>query len=252
MALFKPAWEEALGADYGQVEFCTRHAEVSALLRDALRYLSILPQASNQRYSRYVPAWWSGVISPNSAWNHGGTASSAIDQASLDQLAGFGELLEARLSVTSATPAARQDDLTGLRAACVEWLDFLGESSVRTQVRDALSAQIAHLIWLIDNVDLFGVSRVAQEGQAVGGAVVMASAEVTDPEERSRWGDLTGGFLRKVAAFTVASQLIFVPALTTAADMTEQAERAVTAIAKVISVGANDESQEEQASGKQE
>jgi hypothetical protein len=233
------AWADVLGCKYGTLEFALRQCEVSALLRDALRLVTVLSESARSRYERYSTAWWTAVVSPNMLWNGGGHHSSGIiSQADLDMLGSLGEVAESRFPNTLVSPA--DASLSGLRDACENLLNYVGYvRSIRLETQAVLRMQIEHLIWLIDNVDTFGTGRIVQEAQAAVTSVATATAEAaassgsSDVEQQKVWRERSNAFIRKVAAFTVVGQLVFLPALTATADMAEQANRAIEAVADI-------------------
>ncbi|MEU5756334.1 hypothetical protein [Streptomyces sp. NPDC047829] len=90
-------------------------------------------------------------------------------------LAVTADLIAGTLAGSSAAP--RGGDLADLREKCEEWLTLLEEipsGSISDGTRDQLSVQVAHLIWLIDNVNLFGGARVAQQTEGLVGSLTQA------------------------------------------------------------------------------
>ncbi len=230
----RTAWSEVLDSEFESADFARRHCEVVMLLRDTLRVLTVLPEASQKRYGRYTNAWWLAVIAPTMFWQTAGhRADVIIDQSNLDQLAALGELIGARFASTALSPAAT-GDVPGLRAACVDWLAYLNEvTSLRAESRAVLRAQVEHLIWLIDNISMFGPSRVVEDAQAVVTSVATTMAEVKDQEQRSGWQQKTRKLLVTVAGFTLAAPLVLLPALTNAVDIAEQVNRGINVVAEI-------------------
>ncbi|MEV0010830.1 hypothetical protein [Streptomyces sp. NPDC047973] len=98
-----------------------------------------------------------------------------ISEQALDMLAVTADLIAGTLAGSSAAP--RGGDLSELREKCEEWLTLLEDipaGSISDATRDQLAVQVTHLIWLIDNVGLFGGARVAQQTEGLVGSLTQA------------------------------------------------------------------------------
>ncbi len=227
------AWAEVLGAEYKAPEFVRRHLEVVGLLRSAMAFLDTLPSATQARFERYVPWWWSSLFLPHIIWD-GAQAGMTIEEPNLDALGTLGDLYEARLQGTVVVPTG-EDQLSDLREQCLEWVEIIPRTpGLSAPVAQVLVSQVRHLIWLIDNAGTFGTSRVFQESQAVVAAVATAGADVTDPGARLDWRQRVQ---RTAATILIAVGLMsgaVTPALSASADAVEQLTHTVQAGRQLI------------------
>ena len=193
-----------LAAEFGSVSFARRHGEVVNLVLDTLRNIEMLPTASRQRLLGYVPAWWTAVLSPLVNWQRSDAmARSVIGASDLDHLGKAADLIEARLAGTATAPAG--EILLGLKAQVEEWRALVAEATELAQpVRDVLEGQIAHLLWLIEEVPRFGVARVANESQGLVGALVQAAPRITNSERKGRWKTQLGSLCIALGLLTGA------------------------------------------------
>ncbi|MER5763835.1 hypothetical protein [Streptomyces sp. NPDC002082] len=184
-------WAFALEASWGSVEFAKRHAEVAHLMVATIEQLNALPERARERTLRYVNSWWNSLVQPQLNWTDASRpANNIIAQDMLDHLEAAADLIAGNLVGSIAAP--RGVDLDGIAEQCREWLDLLRGmegSEISGPVRDGLVSQIEHLIWLVENVELFGGARVASEASRVIGSLAQASAimENANPETVSRW-----------------------------------------------------------------
>ncbi|MGC9410736.1 hypothetical protein [Streptomyces sp. DZ1-3] len=173
------------------MEFAKRHAEVMNLMVTTIEQLNALPERARERTLRYINAWWSSLVQPQINW--GDTARPAkgiIKQDMLDHLEAAADIIAGSLVGSAAAP--RGIDLDGIGEQCREWLDLLHgmeESEISGPIKDGLISQIEHLIWLVENADLFGGARVASEASRVIGSLAQASTtmENANPETINRW-----------------------------------------------------------------
>jgi hypothetical protein len=197
------AWAKYLKSDYDSDDFAYAHAEVLLLLRDALRYAFALPKPSRERYLKYSKAWWAACLYPAGDWQK--TAPNAIISTSeLDHLAGLGDVLEASLVGTMAVP--RTDNLEGLKADAEGWVEVLKGTDVGIPeaTRRVLRAQIDHIIWLIDSVETYGPTRVAEEAGVFATSLATATPQVPEGAARGEWTARAQDWVAKVSLFTVA------------------------------------------------
>ncbi|MEU6544512.1 hypothetical protein [Streptomyces sp. NPDC046859] len=85
------------------------------------------------------------------------------------------DLIAGTLAGSSAAP--RGGELSDLKDRCEEWIQLLENipsGEIDESVRDRLHGQVEHLIWLIDNVGLFGGARVAQQTEGLVGSLTQA------------------------------------------------------------------------------
>ncbi|MFC8709984.1 hypothetical protein ACFUCQ_08595 [Streptomyces sp. NPDC057197] len=171
----RDGWAIALEAPFGDADFVRMHSEVANLLSATCRDVDALGGRQSDRVSQYFPAWWSAVVYPNGSWIGDVGCQNLISEQALDMLAVTADLIAGALAGSSAAP--RGGDLSDLREKCEEWLTLLEEipsGSISDGTRDQLSVQVAHLIWLIDNVNLFGGARVAQQTEGLVGSLTQA------------------------------------------------------------------------------
>ncbi|MFE0353213.1 hypothetical protein ACFW2I_06945 [Streptomyces nigra] len=188
---YADGWALALGAEWGSMEFAKRHAEVVNLMVATIEQLNALPERARERTLRYINAWWNSIVQPQVNWGDTGRpAHGIIKQDMLDHLEAAADIIAG--SLVGSTAAPRGVNFDAIADQCREWLDLLQsmeESEISGPVRDGLISQIEHLIWLVENVDLFGGARVASEASRIIGTLAQASAtmENANPETVSRW-----------------------------------------------------------------
>lgn len=223
------AWSKVLDAQWNSFEFAQRYGEVVCLWSDTLNQISALaPERTRKRMLTYVYAWWSALIMPDAAWqNNTVNPRDAISQSDLDQLANMVDLISAQLKGTAVAPVG--GDLAALRSQCEEWMSLLGDTEEITDesFRRTLQAQVGHLLWLVDNAQLFGTSRVIQHGDQLTGALIRAShmseGRIRNPEK----------FKRQIIALVAALALV-AGMVRDSGTVIGAAEHSVPAIEKVI------------------
>lgn len=183
-----------------------RYAEVWGLLSESLRLIASLPELSQARYLKYADAWLHMLATPGGNWN---SNTIDINEPALDQLGALGDLADSILIGTASVPAGGED-LESLRSECEEWLTSVDQFvELPAAARHELSAQLRHLLWLIDNVSTFGVSRVTQEARST-------EATLRAQEDRLS-GDRLTGWKQKAGAFSMALMVVTGGLTTTAA-----------------------------------
>ncbi|MFE3900690.1 hypothetical protein ACFXPY_10065 [Streptomyces sp. NPDC059153] len=188
---YDEGWVKALEAEWDSVEFTKRHAEVVNLLLLTIQQLQALPERSRDRFMRYVPAWWSAIIQPKVNWaDNGRPAVNVVGQDILDHLESAAEIIAGSLVGSDAVP--RSGDLNEISQQCQDWIAFLQEieaSEIDGSLKDQLIAQLEHVVWLIEHVDLFGGARVAGEASRVIGSLAQVGATMSNaqPETAGRW-----------------------------------------------------------------
>ncbi|MFI8517213.1 hypothetical protein ACIGEZ_05210 [Streptomyces sp. NPDC085481] len=230
---FRGGWADALGAEWGSSEFARRHAEVAGLLAETIRQVQALPDAQQNRYSRYFPQWWTAVVQPDVSWSDPGRpARVLVTQETLDHLASAADLLKGALQGTSSAPSGA--NLEGLRESCHSWLDILAEmpeGELPLSLQEEITAQIRHLLWLIDNAALFGAARIARESSSVVGALAQASTVLTGQDAQT-----SGKWKRGFLAFVTASAL-FATGATQVQTAIDAGSGLVKEIAQVVESG---------------
>ncbi|MFD4554376.1 hypothetical protein ACFWP5_08600 [Streptomyces sp. NPDC058469] len=209
---YASGWAQALDAEWGSLEFAKRHSEVVNLLLDTVVQLNALPERARERSLRYVPSWWIAVVQPQANWtDNGRDSSSIITPDMLDHLEAAADIIAG--SLVGSTAAPRSTDLQGISDQCQEWIDLLqsmDDVEISGSVRDELLSQIEHLIWLIDNVHIFGAARVSTEASRVIGSLAQASATMgnSNPDTASRWGKAWIAFIAVCVAFNVGAPIV--------------------------------------------
>ncbi|MFF9198569.1 hypothetical protein ACF09L_25470 [Streptomyces sp. NPDC014779] len=227
---FRNGWVAALEAEWGSSEFARRHAEVAGLLAETIQQLQALPEAQQARYSRYFPQWWAAVVQPDVGWTDSGRpARVLITQETLDHLASAADLLQGTLRGTTSSPAG--SNLEALKESCTSWLELLEQtpdSELAPSLREEITAQIRHLLWLIENAQLFGIARISRESTTVVGALAQASTVLTgqDPE--------TGGKWRRGFVSFIAASALLATGMTTLQTAVEAGTGMVKEIARVV------------------
>ncbi|MFC8227083.1 hypothetical protein [Streptomyces sp. NPDC057287] len=207
-ATLRNGWCKVLDADVNSVDFSKRYSEVAVLLQMTIRQLDALPDRSRARCERYAPDWWMMVVQPNHNWSDNSRSPAALfAQDKLDHLESAADLISGNLVGSGAAP--RSADLEEMTRQCNEWIDLLaamGEDEINGPVRDALVSQIRHLLWLIDNVTLFGGARVAEEASGVIGSLTQAGATLVNvqPNNAGRWKNAMLGLLAACVVFNQA------------------------------------------------
>ena len=184
------AWSKVLEASFGSLEFAQRHGEVVRLWNDIVVNIGALAgERTRKRMLSYAATGWHALIMPNTQWQSGNSApANVISSSDLDHLASLSDLTLAQLGGTAADPAG--SDLATLREQCDEWMLLLADSDEITDesFRNTLRAQISHLLWLINNANRFGVSRVVEHGDQLTGTLIRTAyapdvkSKVKDPE----------------------------------------------------------------------
>ncbi|WP_143076617.1 hypothetical protein [Streptomyces sp. MUSC 14] len=131
---------------------------------------------------------------------------SIIDDDKLDHLESTADLISGNLVGSNAAP--RSTDLGQMSDTCTEWIDLLasmGEDEIDGPLRDQLMSQLRHVVWLVENSNLFGGARVAEEASTVIGTLAQASVSAVNMREESasRWKK---AFLALVTACIVFNQ----------------------------------------------
>jgi hypothetical protein len=211
-ANYANGWAQALEAEWGSLEFSRRHSEVVNLLLDTVVQLNALPERSRERSLRYVPFWWTAVVQPQANWtDNGRNANDIITQDMLDHLEAAADIIAG--SLVGSTAAPRGTDLQGISDQCREWIDLLrsmDDAEISGPVRDELVSQIEHLIWLIENVHIFGAARVSAEANRVIGSLAQASATMgnVNPDTVSRWKKAWLAFIAVCVTFNVGAPIV--------------------------------------------
>jgi hypothetical protein len=223
------AWAQVLDAQIHTVEFARRHMTVVGLLDSTLRQIEGLPTRSRDRFQPYVNAWWSAVCAPNWQWNSNVDIPNIISNEHLHLLESAGDIIEDKLELSVRSPGGA--DLAALREQVEEWLRLVeGETDLPLELRRSVLQDFSHLIWLMDNVELFGVAAVAETGQTALGGVALAGAQL--PKDRQpKWRE-------KVAAFA-GSLLMLAGAMDAGRLALESGEDLVGEVVNIVQVDAD-------------
>ena len=178
------AWANTLGVEFGSSAFVRRHSEVVALLGDVVKLAQALPETTGEWALRYAPSWWRAVIMPRIDWHSSGKAS-VISVSDLDHLHSLADLIDGRLAQVS------MDAFGGVRVKAEALLEEVrrveSQSEYGQRVLRILEADLEHVLWLIDNVDLFGSSHVVSAVQGALGSAAMATAAVPEQQREGAW-----------------------------------------------------------------
>ncbi|MER6713750.1 MULTISPECIES: hypothetical protein [unclassified Streptomyces] len=187
----REAWCQVLGAQWESLEFAKRHSEVVTLLQMTIRQLDSLPERPRSRCERHVGSWWILVMQPILNWADTNRSPHALfDANQLDHLESTADLISGYLGGSNAAPQTSKFE--EIVTQCQEWIDLLtsmGAEEINEPLRNQLISQIRHLIWLIENANLFGEARVAEEASTVIGSLAQAGATLVNvrPDNASRW-----------------------------------------------------------------
>lgn len=170
------AWKVVLGADVGTVEFAQRHGEVVALVGSVGDRLRGLPEGNNlrNRSLRYLPEWYSAVVYVG-PWDHSShRAEAIITTSALDQLQGLGEQFDTIFG--DERTSLSEDAIARLRENLQEWRDLMEDADLPRGVAEQIRAQVNHIEWLLENVNLFGTQPVVDKTRELVGSGVSAVA----------------------------------------------------------------------------
>jgi hypothetical protein len=216
-------WSQALGARLGSKEMGQRHAEVVNLLTGTMDQVAALPDEKRQTYEPYFMAWWTAVVSPEAQWGGQTKGSKIISREHLSLLTSVGDVVEARMDRSPSAPGAF--NLGQIAEQCAEWLEALQEpGEVADPFRRSLIQALNHVQWLIENVALFGVARVAKAANTVTGEVIQAIPHVRR-DARKIWA-------QRLATWT-ATLMVFTAFNTASVEAIESTERLVSALTDV-------------------
>lgn len=201
-------WTTVLGAEAGNVVWAQRHAEVVGLFRAVIQQLESLPNGdrSQMRALKYAPSWYRAVVWQDH-WQHNSQpAHNVISASDLDQLGFAADYLAYRLPSGAAHPS--DDAIARLRQEVQAWLGLLNETEdLSESVREAIAGQMRHVLWLLDNVDTFGITPVVRETQVAVGQVTetMFTRPSGSPLKR-KWVMHFGGLLVALGLVTQGVQ----------------------------------------------
>ncbi|MEV0359748.1 hypothetical protein AB0H71_27205 [Nocardia sp. NPDC050697] len=166
------SWSAALAAPIGSHEFIQRHCEVVRLFTAVHQRLLGLPEGdrARNRSLQYLPAWYDVVV-PREHWqNPEVPPSDLIETPVLGLLESVGDIFD--LQDREVGAAVDRAALERLRESLHAWRDLLNETTLPETLATQIRHQVAHIEWLLDNVELFGGEPVVTAaGQLLGTGV---------------------------------------------------------------------------------
>lgn len=159
------AWGTVSHLSTGGAGFARYHAEAMELLSEVAEAVATLSPAAQDRYRKYLPAWWNALVRPRNDWQ--GTRG-IIDASDLDHLASLADVLEAMAGpgLDSRAPEVLYTAV-GLVIAQVE-----KDTGLPHTVREQILADLRHVQWLLENVGTFGVDHAVAAAEKVTGRIV--------------------------------------------------------------------------------
>jgi hypothetical protein len=182
------AWNVALQSEDTALDLYRRHAVVVGLLRNVTDQVDILPSPARNRLWRYVPQWWEIVLAPTVQWHATTSVAAHADLNSLDHLGSAADILAHNLSGTSM--ALRSADLADLLDKVSIWRTDLRDGQfedIPKALRLSLIQGLEHIIWLINNSNVFGAARAVQAAEEMTGKLAVATAHLKTAEILKAW-----------------------------------------------------------------
>lgn len=196
----RDAWGKVLQTTFGSADWPRRHAEVVRLFQAVLNQLLSLPESDGTRLRglRYATAWYDAIVWPK---NWDAQAGAAISQTNLDLLASVADVLAARSGHSLRSSAA---DIETLRDEIAGWLQLVRETTdLPASVREEIAAQLAHVQWLLDNIETFGTGAVVRETEAAIGKVTETLfTRLGVSQFKKRWIRAFGGLVIALGLFS--------------------------------------------------
>lgn len=181
-------WISALESDGTELDLYRRHAEVVGLLRSVTNQIDGLPNTTTrERLWKNVQQWWDIVQAPDITWSSSISIAAHTDENSLDHLGNAADILAHNYQGTNVAPVGA--DLTNLREQTSEWIVAIAHAyeDLPDALRKILIKGLEHIVWLIDNAEIFGVARAVQAAESMTGRLIIASDHITTPEQSSGW-----------------------------------------------------------------
>lgn len=195
------AWETVLGDQATSVVWTQRHAEVVGLYQTLMQQVLGLPERDRKRPLYYAPTWYKAVVWQTHWQSNQEGPSKIIDDDSLNALWFVGELLVHVRPGTATLPPA--DAVDRLHQELLAWLDLLGETDdVPRAIREEIAGQVQHVLWLLENINLFGAAPVVRQTREVVGRVTETIA-TQNPQSStaSKWRTRAGHLLVALGLF---------------------------------------------------
>jgi len=178
------AWAAVLEADFGSEEFVRRHSEVVALLADFLGLVNADPDVRRRaRNAEYGAAWWLALVHPTANWEDGSMAQGAgvIQKSDLDMLITIADVLEG--GGDGVGPGA--EELDQLRSAVVAVITEIEDAGLPLGLRTQLLHDMDHVIWCLDNCEMFGSGSVQRAAERATGAVIATIPRIPEGGRKS-------------------------------------------------------------------
>lgn len=175
-------WQQVFGQAPESVAFARIHTELMSLLTEVLHDIRELPPEGQERYATYFGAWWAALVRPRQDWAADGRL---LDKASLDMLASVADVIEMRASLRGQAREDAPEVLMRLVTGLLEQVQ--GESTLALHVQQQIVADLKHVLWLLENVELYGISHAITATEQLAGRISVAG-QVTRNSRLRRWG----------------------------------------------------------------
>ncbi|AXK74254.1 MULTISPECIES: hypothetical protein [Mycobacteriaceae] len=189
------SWVHVLGADVGTDDFSLRHCEIIAVWRQVYDLIFALPEGDDDRsqYLGLMSHYYTAIVYPD-AWTN--PSNKMATRLIVDQLTGIASTIKYR---ALAAPSLTDDSIARLYESITEWRDILDQADFEEKLKAELHAQVDHLEWLLDNVNLLGSSPVVEASKKLAGTSLVAMQ--AKPSFAKRIGKATAAALAAIALF---------------------------------------------------
>lgn len=140
------------------------------LLAEVLADIRELPHDRQARYAPYVLSWWTALVAPRQDW---GSQFPVIDQPHLDMLSLVADYVEARGALQGIPRDDTRDVLHRLATEMLATVE--NDESLPPHVRDQISADLNHVLWLLAHVETYGVAHAMRATQQAASRIQVAS-----------------------------------------------------------------------------
>lgn len=163
------AWMRVSGFAIESVDFARFHAEVIELLSEVEEAVRGLPEIQRGPYVDYLTSWWEALVLPRTDW--AAPRHQLLEPSHLHLLGALAGVLEARALVTGLP---NPDAAGTLRRAIVFLLSEVeSDLDLPVTVREQIVADLRHVLYLLDNAELFGVDHAVTATEKVLGKVLV-------------------------------------------------------------------------------
>lgn len=180
------AWQKTTGYGHTSADFARLHAATTALLNETVEGLTRLQPTRRERHLKYLPDWWSALVRSRFDWaSKGQNVPPLIERSDLDHLAAAADAIEDHAALTgTGNPHAAE-----YLERAVGYLQGLvvDATDIPTPVRDQILADLAHITWLIQNVDVFGVEHATRAFEATTAKVGAAAVRTPTAGLKKLW-----------------------------------------------------------------